>query len=155
MLRTFAGIIVGFIVMAVIVMAVFGIAVLALGGFANVVQAGSYWTTDTFNIIVLIGGTIAAIVGGVVCVLIARSRNAALALAVITLTLGAVGAIIQMGRPDPPARTGDVSMADMQTHGKEPAWFAWSKTILGAVGVVIGSSLVRRKPNEAHRPHGV
>jgi hypothetical protein len=144
MLRIIAGIVVGFIVMSIIVMAVFGIAWLALGNDGTF-QPGSYWTTNTFNIIVLAGGTVAAIVGGLVCVLIARKTRAGFALAAIVMTIGIVSGITQMNRPDPPARTGEITMKDLQTHGKEPTWFAFSKAILAGLGIVIGSGLARPK----------
>jgi hypothetical protein len=145
MLRIIAGIIVGFIVMFVLVMATFGIATLAFGGLDGVVQEGSYWTTNTFNIIVLIGGLVAAIVGGLVCAAISRNSKAAFALATIVLALGAVSAVMNMNKPDPPPRTGSVTMQDMQVHGKEPNWFAIGKTITGAIGVLIGASFVRKR----------
>ena len=156
MLRIIAGIIVGFVIMAIGVAAVFAITMLAIGGsaiFSNnpgeamdrLLQPGTYWTTNTFNIIVLVGGFIAAIIGGLVCKLISGKSIASLALAVIVLALGVLSGVQNMKRPDPPARSSDVKLTDLQTHGKEPNWFAFSKAIAGALGVVIGSSLVARK----------
>lgn len=144
MLRIIAGIIVGWIVMAILVMAVFFIAWLALGNDGTF-QQNSYWTTSTFNIAVLAGGTIAAIVGGLACALIARNAKAALALAAIVTAIGIVTAVMEMKKPDPPARTGEVTMQDIATHGKEPTWFAFSKVILSAAGIVIGARLVSAK----------
>jgi peptidoglycan/LPS O-acetylase OafA/YrhL len=143
MLRTLAGIIVGFLVMAVLVVATFGITMAVLG-MDNILKPGAYWTTDTFNIIVLAGGVLAAIVGGMVCKLITRDSKATLALAAIVLALGAVSAVTNMNRPDPPARTGTPTITDIQTHGKEPTWFGISKTVLAVAGIVVGSSLVKR-----------
>jgi peptidoglycan/LPS O-acetylase OafA/YrhL len=148
MLRIIAGVIVGWIVMAIIVLASFGIAWLALGT-KGTVQPDSYWTTNTFNICVLAGGTLAAIAGGLVCALIARSNKAAFALAVIVLLMGVGSAITQMSRPDPPARTGEITMEAMQTHGKEPTWFAISKAFTGTLGVLIGASLVKKRASAA------
>lgn len=146
MLRIIAGIIVGFIVMAVLVMITF-IIPMSVMGLQNILKPDSYWTTDSFNIIVLIGGTIASIIGGLVCGLIARDIKAAFALATILIALGAVSVVTNMNKPDPPARTGDATLQDMQTHGKEPTWFSISKTVLGAVGVLLGAGMVKpRKP---------
>jgi hypothetical protein len=142
MLRIIAGIIVGFIVMAVLVMATFGITMAVLG-MESILKPGTYWTTDTFNIIVLVGGLIAAIVGGMVCKIIARTSRATIALVVIVLALGAVSAVTNMNRPDPPARTGTPTITDIQAHGKEPTWFAIAKTVLAVAGIVVGSSLVK------------
>jgi hypothetical protein len=149
MLRIIAGIIVGWIVMAIMVMAAFAIAWLALGT-EGTFQSGSYWTTNTFNIAVLAGGTIAAIVGGLLCVVIARNGKAAFALAAIVMAVGIGGAVMEMNKPDPPARTGAITMQDVATHGKEPMWFAFGTPILAGLGIAIGSGLGsglgRRKP---------
>ena len=150
MLRIIAGVIVGWIVMALLVMATFLITTMAMGGLENVLKPNSYWTTDTFNIIVLIGGTIAAIIGGLVCGLIARNAKAAVALAVIMLAYGVFYIVTNINEPDPPARTEPATMEAMMEHGKEPNWFSISKTVLGAVGVLIGSAMVKpRRPERA------
>ena len=144
MLRVIAGIIVGWIVMAVGVMAVFALTMMVLG-LEGTLQPDSYWTTDTFNIIVLVGGFIAAIVGGLVCGLIARNRKAAFGLAVVLLAMGIGGAVMNMNKPDPPARSGPVTLQEIATHGKEPTWFAFSKVAVAAIGVLIGSQLVKKR----------
>ena len=144
MLRIIAGIIVGFIVMVILVMATFGITIAALG-IEKTVQPGSYWTTNTFNIIVLIGGFIAAIIGGLVCGMIARNSMAAFALVAILLATGIGSVIADMNRPDPPARTAPATLEDISRYGKEPMWFAFSKIVFGAVGVLIGSSMVKKR----------
>ena len=141
MLRIIAGIIVGWIVMVVVVMATFAITMVALG-LENILQPDSYWTTDTFNIIVLAGGFVAAIAGGVVCKAIARSSNATYALVTIVLAMGIVSAISNMNKADPPARTGDPTIEDMMMHGKEPNWFAITKVVLAVGGLIIGSAMI-------------
>lgn len=149
MLRIIAGIIVGFIVMVVGVMATF-IITMAVMGLDQIVQEDSYWTTNTFNTIVLIGGTISAIIGGLVCGLIARHALAGFALAAVILAMGVGSFVANSNKPDPPTRTEPVTMEDLSQHGKEPTWFAISKTILGAVGVIVGASLVKpRTPGTA------
>jgi hypothetical protein len=146
MLRIIAGIIVGWIVMAIVVMVAFAIPMAVLG-LEGTLQPNSYWTTDTFNIIVLIGGFVAAIIGGMVCKLIARESKATLVLAAIVIVMGIGSAVMNMNKPDPPARTGAATLQDIGTHGKEPNWFAIAKTVLAAAGLVIGSSLVKgRRP---------
>ncbi len=144
MLRIIAGIIVGWMVMAVLVAAAFGITMAAMG-LENILQPESYWTTDTFNTIVLAAGLLGAIAGGIVCKIIARHTHAAFALAVIVLVLGAGSFMVNMKKPDPPARTTAATLQDIGAHGKEPTWFALSKTAAGVIGVLIGASLVNRR----------
>jgi peptidoglycan/LPS O-acetylase OafA/YrhL len=144
MLRVIAGIIVGWIVMAVGVMAVFAIPMMVLG-LEQTLQPDSYWTTNTFNIIVLIGGFVAAIIGGLACGLIARNAKAGFALAAVILAMGIGSAVMNMNKPDPPARSGPATLQEIATHSKEPNWFAFSKTMVGAIGVIIGSQLVKKR----------
>lgn len=147
MLRIIAGIVVGFIVVLAGVMATFGITILAMGGIEGTLQPNSWWTTNTFNIIILIGGFIAAILGGVACKAIARTMHAAFALAAIMLAIRAGNTVMNMNRPDPPPRdaaAGTPTIDDMFEHGKEPTWFAIGMTITGAAGVLIGAALVRK-----------
>ena len=151
MFRIIAGIIVGFIVMFVLVMATFGITMMVLG-LEGTLQPGSYWTTNTFNIIVLIGGTTGAIIGGLVCGLIARRVAAGFALAVIVLVMGVGSAVANMSKPDPPARAGAATLQDISQHGKEPTWFAYSKAALGALGVFIGASMVKKRGPTTNDP---
>jgi hypothetical protein len=145
MLRIIAGIIVGFIVAFAGVMATFGITIVAMGGLEGVLQPNSWWTTDTFNIIILLGGFIGAIAAGWVCNLIARNFKAAFALAAIMLAVRVGNLVTNMNRPDPPARTVAPTFDRMFEHGKEPMWFAVGVTVTGALGVLIGASLVRKR----------
>ncbi len=131
--------------MAVVVMATFVITMLALG-WEGILKPDSYWTTDTFNIIVLVGGLIAAIGGGMTCKLIARTTAATLVLVAIVLIMGTGSVVINTNKPNPPARTEAVTMEGIQKHGKEPHWFAITKIVLAAAGLLIGSSLVRSRP---------
>jgi hypothetical protein len=144
MLRGIAGVIVGFIVMVIGVVATFGITI-GVMGLEGVSQPGTFWTTNTFNIIVLIGGFIAALLGGWACGLIARNSKAAIVLAIIVVVMGIFTAVQNMNKPDPPARTGAITREDMMKHGKEPNWFAFGKVIAGALGVMVGSGLVSKK----------
>ena len=142
MLRTIAGVFIGWVIMAIIVMATF-IITMAVMGLEGILQPDSYWTTTTFNIIVLAGGLAGAIIGGLICKLIARNAHAAFALAAVVLAMGAGSFFMNMQKPDPPARIAAATLEDIGTHGKEPTWFALGKTIAGAVGVLLGASLVR------------
>lgn len=141
MLRLIAGVIVGWIVMVAVVMASFGITMAVLG-LDGIIQPNSWWTSNTFNIIVLVGGLVAAIVGGMTCKAIARDSKATFALIAIVLIMGTGSVVINTKNPDPPARIESVTMEGIQKHGKEPHWFAIFKIVLAAAGLLIGSSLV-------------
>ena len=152
MLRIIAGIIVGVVVTFALVMATFGITIAALGGLEHALKPNSWWTTETFNIIIVIGGFVAAIIGGLACAFVARDFKAAFALAAIILAIRVGNLVMNMNRPDPPPRTaraadaGAPTLEDMFDHGKEPTWFALSMTLTGATGVLIGGALVKKLP---------
>jgi uncharacterized membrane protein YfcA len=114
-------------------------------GLEKILQPNSWWTTDTFNIIVLVGGFIAAIIGGMVCKVIARQSKAKLVLAAIVIVMGIGSAMANMKKPDPPVRTEPATMEGIGQYGKEPNWFAISKTVAAVIGLIIGSSLVKRR----------
>jgi hypothetical protein len=95
--------------------------------------------------IVLVGGCVAAIIGGLVCGLISRSAKAVYVLAAIVVVMGIGSAVTYMRKPDPPVRTEPLTMESIALHGKEPNWFAISKPVAAVVGLIIGSSLVKRR----------
>lgn len=71
----------------------------------GVLQPASYWTTNTFNIMVH-----------------RRLRRVDFA---IVLALGIGGAIMKPKRPEPPVRTGEAMLQDLNAHGKEPTWYSF------------------------------
>lgn len=140
------GVIVGFVVAFVVVMVTFFVAMTALGP-EGTYKAGTYWTTDAFNVITLIGGTIGAALGGLLCGLISRSRTALMVFVSLIVVTGLLGAVMQMNKPDPPPAAAPPTFKEIAEHGKEPTWYAFTKVALGAGGVLVGGWSVagRRK----------
>lgn len=150
MLRAIVGVIVGFMVMSILIAAFFFV-VPTMVGWEKVFQPGKFWTTEWWNWSTLAWGIVAALLGGLLCRLIARGSRAGVVLAVLVLGFGLIGAVGNMQKPDPPAR--DVSfngmsfMQIMQTignQGKEPVWYSFAKNFVGAAGVLIGNRRASR-----------
>jgi hypothetical protein len=96
----------------------------------------------------VIVGILAAIIGGWVCALIARSFGAAKVLALVVIVLGLALAIPTfIENPPTEPRTADVSSSDAMMRAQTPQWIAVVNPVIGAIGVLIGASL--RKPRAA------
>lgn len=148
MIRAVLSVIAGWLTMTIGVIIVFGVTMLVLGA-SGVYRPGTYWTTNTFNIIVLVGGFTGAVLGGAVCELIARSRKPAMILAALTLGFGLVSGVLNMQKPDPEPPAGERSFEEGMKRGKEPVWFGFAAPFLGAAGILVGSALMRRKAGAA------
>lgn len=164
MLRAILAGVVSYIVLAVLIMGMFLAAMFALG-IEGTLRPGEYWTSSTFNAIVVTGGTVLSLAAGALCGWIARSPRPAVVVAVLMAGFGLVRALQNSGKADPPARpgpnagesTGDYAMrimTEMSRVGKEPTWFAYTVPIVGAAAFAVGGMLVaaRRRGAPATRP---
>jgi hypothetical protein len=125
-------------------------------GLDTIFEPGTYWTTTAWNIGTLAWGGVAAAVGGLACRAIARRTTAVKAMAAFILILGVVSAMMNLQKPNPPARTrafSDMPLEEatklLTEHAKEPDWYAFAKTIVGAGGVLLGG---RRRSNGPGAP---
>jgi hypothetical protein len=164
MLRAILAGVVSYLVLMALIVGMFLVATLALG-IEGTLRPGEYWTSSTFNAIVFAGGTVFSVAAGALCGWIARSPRPALVVAVLMAGFGLVRAVQNSGKADPPPRPGPNAgetasayatrvLTDMQTVGKEPAWFAFTVPIVGAAAFAAGSMLVagRRRPPAATHP---
>lgn len=146
MLRAVAGVIVGYVVMVILVMGSLITAGVSMTQ-DQMFKPGTFEPSGAWIAMSLITGTIAAVVGGLVCVLVAGRRKPAVALAVVVALLGALSAVFTiMNTPAPKERSGEVSMMEIQQNTRSPAWVAIAFPIIGVVGVLIGSKLKKDKP---------
>jgi hypothetical protein len=146
MVRGIAGVILGYVVMAGLVFTTFTAAYLAMGA-DRAFQPGSYDVSPVWIGVSFVLGLVAAVVGGLVCAMVSRSGKGPLVLAALVLVLGlamAVPVLAASAGPPPSARTGDVANLDAMQMAKQPAWVALLNPLVGAVGVVVGSRLVRK-----------
>ena len=147
MARSIIGVIVGYVTMTVLVIALFTGLYMVLGQERSF-KPGVYEPSALWVISSTVLGIIAAVGGGVVCALITRSRKAGLWLAGVVVVLGLLFAVLALADASEPAqaRLGDVSNMEAMQKARQPVWVMVMNPIIGAAGVVIGTSLVLRKP---------
>ena len=78
MLRKIIGVVAGYVIMALLIFILFTLLYLVIGA-DGAFQPGNYQASGTWLVLSFILGLIAAVVGGFVCVLIAKDKKAALA----------------------------------------------------------------------------
>lgn len=149
MVRTILGIIAGYFIIAVCTAGSFTVAYLILGE-DGAFQPGSWDVTPTWGLTTVALAAAVALIGGVVCGIIAKpGSKAPLAFAVVVIVLGILSGVLAMARPDPGPREPGVSVMDAANTAKQPAWYTWSLPFIGAAGVYLGSSFVLKKKASA------
>lgn len=144
--RTIGAVIVGYLAMFAVVFVGLSAAYVALGADGSF-KPNSYEISSTWAVVMIVVGIIAAVLGGVVAAAIGRTRKAVTALAVVVLILGLLSAIPAFMAEPPGERTADVGNMDAMMKAVTPVWVALLNAIIGAVGVLIGGSLM--KPNSS------
>ncbi len=143
MVRCVLGVITGYIVMAVFVAAGFSIAWMILK--SNGAYAGATFEISmTWCIISIVLSLVASIIGGVVCMLIAKTIAAAKVLAGAVFILGIILLIpILRDKSEPAMRpAGEMSMMEAMKESKQPVWVAALNPVLGCAGVLVGMTLL-------------
>lgn len=93
-------------------------------------------------------GLIAAVIGGFVCVIIAKNRKAAIWLAGLVLVLGIILAIPALSASEEEmnkVREGNVDNVTAMQNAKQPQAALILNPIIGAIGVIAGSRLKKIK----------
>jgi hypothetical protein len=151
MVRAIAGVVVGYLVMSVLVIAVMAIAVTVLGAERafkpNVWEPSILWVALT-----LVVGFLAAMVGGLLCAVVApRGSKAPIVLAGISLLLGLIIAIFVAMAPPPASnvRPPNPTMADMAQNSRTPVWVALLNPLVAVAGIMAGAAVRPRSPHPA------
>jgi len=148
MLRKIIGVVAGYIAMAVLIFILFTTLYLILGA-EGAFQPGNYQASTTWLVLSTILGLIAAVIGGLVCVMIAKDHKAAIWLAGLVLVLGIILAIPSLNVPDEEmnkVREGNVDNIEAMQNAKQPPIALILNPIIGAIGVIAGSRLKKNKP---------
>lgn len=148
MARNIIGVIIGYIAMAVFVFATFTTLYLILGAEGSF-QQGTYQVSTTWIIFSIILGFIAAVIGGLVCVIIAKDHQVAIWLAGLVLVLGIILAIPALGVSEEEmskVREGNVDNMTAMQNAKQPPVALILNPILGVIGVIAGSRLKKKQP---------
>jgi hypothetical protein len=143
MLRAVLSVIAGYAVMAILVFSTFSLAYLLMGA-DGAFRPGSYDVTPLWLVVSFVLSFIAAVVGGWVCMHIARSSKAPQALAAVVFILGLLVALsIVMSSDDarPKVREGNVGNLAAMQNARQPAWVAFLNALIGASGIQVGARL--------------
>ena len=149
MARKIIGVIVGYIAMTAAIFITFTLLYFILGAEGSF-QPGNYQVSTTWLILSTILGLIAAVIGGLVCVIIAKYRKIAIWLAGLVLVLGIIFAIPGLNAPEAETnkvREGNVENMEAMQNAKQPPLALILNPIIGALGVIAGSRL--KKSNQA------
>lgn len=148
MLRKIIGVVAGYIAMAALIFILFTTLYLILGA-EGAFQPGNYQASTTWLVLSTILGLIAAVIGGLVCVMIAKDHKAAIWLAGLVLVLGIILAIPSLNVPYDEmnkVREGNVDNIEAMQNAKQPPIALILNPIIGAIGVIAGSRLKKNKP---------
>lgn len=146
MIRMIAGVVVGYLVMAVLIFGSLTAAYLALGT-DRVFAPGSYNVSELWLAVNIILSTLAAVIGCTVAAVVAGRSKAALVLCGVMLVLGLAMAVGQMAspRPDPGPRDGAVANLDAMMKARQPTWYMFAIPIIGGVAAVATERVLRKK----------
>jgi hypothetical protein len=144
--RNILGVIAGYVAMFLIVFLVFTVAYLAMGA-ERAFKESSYDVSTLWIMVSVIVGFFAALVGGAVCALVSkRSMGATLSLMVLVLVLGAVSALMAMGKEAPEGdaavRGPETSNTEAMMNAQQPAWILIANPIIGVFGVMTGAMML-------------
>ncbi len=145
------GVIVGYVEMIAFVFISFYLLYLILGTEGSF-EAGTYEVSPVWIVMSIIIGLIAAVLGGYVCTLIARSKKPVIVLAGIVWILSVIMAIPSLGTTEEEIikkRSTDISNGEAMQNAKQPVALLLLNPFIGALGVLAGSKLHKSKSEES------
>ncbi len=149
MLRTVGSVILGYIVMAAFVFLSFSLVYVAMGP-DRAYQPGTYEVSALWVVVSFVLSFIAALLGGWVCALVARTQLGPQILAAAILVFGLVLAVMELGSA--PAdlltvRDASVGVMEAMRNSRNPTWINFVTPFVAVVGILAGARLVGRKPD--------
>ena len=149
MLRTVGSVILGYIVIAAFVFLSFSLLFVAIGP-DRAYQPGTYEVSALWVVVSIVLSFIAAVLGGWVCVLVARTQLGPQILAAAILVFGLVLAVMQLGSAPadlPTVRDASVGVMEAMRNSRNPTWINFVTPLVAVVGILAGARLVGRKPD--------
>jgi hypothetical protein len=141
MLKSVAGIVVGYLVMTLFAFATFTAAYFGLG-VERVFEPGTYAVSTVWIALMIVITVVGGILGGLTCAAISKSRTTGLVFAVIVFVISFAVALPRiMNDHTPVARTGDVPNLQAMQMAQPFAWLCILNPILAGVSVLMGSRM--------------
>lgn len=143
MFRSFAAVIVGYIVMMAMFLCTLGVAYFLMGP-DNAFKPGTFDPSLLWWVISFPLAFIGSVTAGLICALIAPSGSrATVVLAGLVLAIGLMALVPRMmtDRPDPGPRTGSEPRLGAMMKTKQPVWSTAVNPLLGAAGIMLGARL--------------
>ncbi|MFQ5700758.1 MAG: hypothetical protein ACE5HU_02825 [Acidobacteriota bacterium] len=144
-LRLTAGVVGGYLVLAIVVFASLS-AAYAVMGADRAFQPSTYDVSTLWMVTMFALNILAAVAGGWAGAAIGGNRGATLALAIVVMLVGIlVAAPVLLAEQEeiPKSRVGDVGMFEAMRDARQPAWVALLNPWIGAAGVLLGGRLWR------------
>jgi len=145
------GVIVGYVAMFTLQVVTFMTVYMAVGADWSFkpasFQASTRWTLMQFLVIF-----VTAVIGGLVCLLLAKRRMAPLVLAGITLLLGFALAEAHFATQPPDSgelRPANVPAFVAMSKARHPVWVIFAGPVIAAIGIVVGGKLKKSKLPDA------
>jgi hypothetical protein len=136
MIRFIAGLVAGYVAMAVLVITGFSLAMI-VPDFAF--KPDSFDVTLRWIAYTLFVSIVAAMCGGFVAVLIAHRQSAAIVLAAVAFAIGMISAATNLARERPaPESLAGLSTFERAKHAKQPDWYAFLLPFVAAGGIALG-----------------
>ena len=147
-IRAIAGVIIGYVVVAVIaVMSLF--ATYQLGGTEFAFKTDSWEASTPWAVLSVLSGSVAAVIGGIVCYFVSGKKQIVYLLAGIVFAAGIILSTISlMKEPSTTPRPAEMTFAEAGNDAVSPEWVHYTMPFVGAIGILIGGSLVGRRSEE-------
>jgi len=150
MWRVAGSVVLGYIAMAAFVFLSFSLVYVALGP-DRAYQPGTFEVSGLWVVVSFVLGFIGAVLGGWVCVLVARTQTGPQILAAAILVFGLVLALMEPSSAPadvPAVRDASVGVMDAMRYSRNPAWINFANPFVAVIGILLGASLVGRKKPE-------
>jgi hypothetical protein len=146
MIRSIAAVIVSYIAMFILNILGF-VALYAIVGAGQAFKPRSFLASNRWVLMGVAVIFLSAVIAGLICSAIARSRKAALGLAALIIVAGlalAIPAVNKARANAGLARVGDVSLTEAREKAYWPIWAPFTFPFISAVGALLGANLKKR-----------
>ena len=136
--RLIGSVVVGYLVMFCVLFLVFTGAYFAIGA-DRAFLPGSYDASMLWNVLSIVLGFAAAVIGGMVCMMIAKDARGPKWLAVLVFVIGVAFAIpVLRQSPVSEPRPAGLSMMEAMGKARQTPWTALLNPVIGVIGVLVG-----------------